>query len=99
VVRQRLRDARIRFSAIFSHGQYLDILPVRASKGKAVRYLAIKWEIPVSRVLVGNHSPELARLKGLPRIYFSRAHYAAGILEGISHYGFLDPHGQSADKG
>ncbi|RMF77790.1 MAG: HAD-IIB family hydrolase [Nitrospirae bacterium] len=108
-VRHRLRAAGLRFTAIFSHGQYLDVLPVRASKGKAIRYLADKWGLPVDHILVagdsgndeemlrgdtlavvvGNHSPELDPLRGLPRIYFAQAPYAAGILEGIDHYRFL----------
>ncbi|MFQ5507733.1 MAG: HAD-IIB family hydrolase [Leptospirillia bacterium] len=109
-VRQRLRDAGIRFTVVFSHQQFLDVLPFRASKGKAIRYIADKWEIPVSRVLVAgdsgndeemlrgntlgvvvaNYSPELETLKGQPRVYFARGEYAKGILEGISHYSFLD---------
>lgn len=40
-------------------------------------------------VVVGNHSPELAKLKGLPRIYFASATHARGILEGIEYYNFL----------
>jgi len=55
-VRHRLRAAGLRFNAIFSHGQYLDILPVRASKGKAIRYLADKWELPLDHVLVAGDS-------------------------------------------
>ena len=41
-------------------------------------------------VVVGNHSPELNRLRNRPRIYFAEASHAAGILEGISYYNFLD---------
>jgi len=41
-------------------------------------------------VVVGNHSSELNRLKNLPRIYFAQAENAAGILEGIQYYNFLD---------
>lgn len=41
-------------------------------------------------VVVGNHSAELNRLKNRPRIYFAKAEHAAGILEGIEYYNFLD---------
>jgi sucrose-phosphate synthase len=41
-------------------------------------------------VVVANHSKELNRLKNRPRIYFARASHAAGILEGIEYYNFLD---------
>lgn len=40
-------------------------------------------------VVVGNHSPELERLRGRPRIYFASAPHARGILEGIDYYHFL----------
>lgn len=41
-------------------------------------------------VVVGNHSPELNRLRNRPRVYFAEASHAAGILEGIKYYNFLD---------
>ena len=41
-------------------------------------------------VVVGNHSPELRRLRNRPRIYFAKSEHAAGILEGISFYNFVD---------
>ena len=41
-------------------------------------------------VVVANHSDELNRLKNHPRIYFARAAHAAGILEGIEYYNFMD---------
>jgi sucrose-phosphate synthase len=34
----------------------LDILPYRASKGKAVRYLSHKWSIPAERIAVAGDS-------------------------------------------
>ena len=41
-------------------------------------------------VVVGNYSKELSRLRNRPRIYFADQHHAAGILEGIEYYNFLD---------
>lgn len=41
-------------------------------------------------VVVGNYSPELEKLRNYPRVYFAQAHHAAGILEGIDYYQFLD---------
>lgn len=50
---------------IFSQGKYLDVLPVRASKGHAIRYLAYKWGIPVSNCLVaGDSGNDLEMLRG-----------------------------------
>ena len=40
-------------------------------------------------VVVGNFSPELARLRREPRVYFAEAHFARGVIEGIQHYNFL----------
>jgi sucrose-phosphate synthase len=41
-------------------------------------------------VVVGNHSPELDRLRNHPRVYFAQKEHAAGVLEGIRYYNFLD---------
>jgi sucrose-phosphate synthase len=41
-------------------------------------------------VVVGNYSPELEKLKKYPRVYFAEAHHAAGIMEGLDYYQFLD---------
>ena len=56
---------KIRASVIFSHGQYLDILPYRASKGKAIRYLSYRWNIPYENILVaGDSGNDSEMLKG-----------------------------------
>jgi sucrose-phosphate synthase len=56
---------RLRYSLIYSHQRYLDILPFRASKGKAVRYLSYKWEIPLNRFLVcGDSGNDAEMLSG-----------------------------------
>lgn len=41
-------------------------------------------------VVVANHSPELEKLKKSPRVYFAESEHAAGIIEGINYYNFLD---------
>ncbi|PHQ34925.1 HAD family hydrolase [Rhodopirellula bahusiensis] len=41
-------------------------------------------------VVVGNYSPELDKLRRLPRIYFAEGHHARGIMEGIEYYDFLN---------
>jgi sucrose-phosphate synthase len=56
---------RIKANVIFSHGQFLDILPYRASKGKAIRYLAYRWNIPYENILVaGDSGNDEEMLKG-----------------------------------
>lgn len=41
-------------------------------------------------VVVANYSKELNRLRNQPRVYFANSPNAAGILEGINYYNFLD---------
>ena len=53
---KKLREVGVRGKVIFSHGQFLDILPVRASKGLAIRHVAHRWGIPMERVLVAGDS-------------------------------------------
>jgi sucrose-phosphate synthase len=104
-VHQVLSEKRLRYTLIYSRGMFLDILPARASKGKAIRYLSYKWNIPLGNrdsdndedmlrgemlgVVVGNHHPDLDKLRGLKNVYFAKANHAAGILEGFENYGFI----------
>jgi len=41
-------------------------------------------------VVVSNYSPELERLRNLPRVYFASTPHARGIMEGIQYYNFLE---------
>jgi sucrose-phosphate synthase len=64
-VNRALIKNKIKANVIFSHGQYLDILPYRASKGKAIRYLAYRWNIPSEHILVaGDSGNDSEMLKG-----------------------------------
>lgn len=65
VVHQTLRSKKIRYHLVYSHGQFLDILPYRASKGKAIRYLSYKWNIPLADVMVcGDSGNDVSMLRG-----------------------------------
>ena len=44
------------YTLIHSHGQFLDVLPHRASKGKAVRYLGQKWQVKLDRIVTAGDS-------------------------------------------
>jgi sucrose-phosphate synthase len=98
-------------NVFYSFGQFLDIVPVRASKGFALRWFADQWDISLDHVLAaggsgadedmmrGNtqavvvsnrHHEELSKLTDVERIYYAQQPYAAGILEAIKHYKFLD---------
>lgn len=59
---------KCRYNLIYSHDEFLDILPFRASKGKAIRYLSYKWEIPLMNFLVcGDSGNDKEMLRGEPR--------------------------------
>ena len=47
-----LRKADLHAKVIQSHGMFLDLLPIRASKGLAVRYLGARWGLEPERFLV-----------------------------------------------
>lgn len=47
-----LSKNKCRYSLVYADQKYLDIVPYRASKGKAIRYLSYKWETPLSKFLI-----------------------------------------------
>ena len=53
---RRLRQNRLHVKGFYSHNMYLDLVPIRASKGDAIRYAALKWGLPVQRFLVAGAS-------------------------------------------
>lgn len=62
-----LTQNRFQYTLIYSHEKYLDILPYRASKGKAIRYISYKWEIPLKNFLIcGDSGNDEEMLKGEP---------------------------------
>ena len=62
-----LLSKNYRYTLIYSHDEFLDILPFRASKGKAIRYLSYKWEIPLKNFLVcGDSGNDEEMLRGEP---------------------------------
>jgi sucrose-phosphate synthase len=55
-IQAHLRALNLHANLIFSHGEFLDVLPERASKGHALRYLAYKWGLPLQHFLVAGDS-------------------------------------------
>lgn len=53
---QHLHKQNLHAKLIYSHEAFLDVLPVRASKGLAVRYLAYKWGLPLQSFLIAGDS-------------------------------------------
>lgn len=51
-----LHQQNLHAKLIYSHEQFLDVLPERASKGLAVRYLSYKWGLSLHNFLVAGDS-------------------------------------------
>ena len=76
-IHEHLLRNKCRYTLIYSHDKYIDILPYRASKGKALRYLSYKWEIPLNHFLVcGDSGNDEEMLRGDP---------LGGIVGNFSH--------------
>jgi len=56
MMRKQLRLCDLHAKLILSHNAYLDVLPVRVSKGLALRYLTMKWAIQPEHMLVAGDS-------------------------------------------
>jgi sucrose-phosphate synthase len=60
-----LDDNRLRAKMLLTENKYLDLLPYRASKGNAVRYLSYKWKMPMNKIITsGNSGNDIDMLKG-----------------------------------
>jgi sucrose-phosphate synthase len=55
-IESTLRQEELTANVILSFGQFLDVLPTRASKGQALRYAALRLGIPLENVLVAGGS-------------------------------------------
>jgi sucrose-phosphate synthase len=55
-IRKRLKEYGLSASLIYSHHEFLDLLPIRASKGRAIQYLARRWGFGLDEVLVAGDS-------------------------------------------
>jgi sucrose-phosphate synthase len=55
-VAQELEKTKSAFKLIISHEKYLDILPYRASKGAAVKYIAWKWQLENNQIITAGDS-------------------------------------------
>jgi len=51
-----LRSRDVTANLIQSFGKFLDVIPSRASKGRALRYVAQRWGVPLERILVAGGS-------------------------------------------
>ncbi|MEO6870383.1 MAG: HAD family hydrolase, partial [Ginsengibacter sp.] len=60
-----LDDNKLRAKILLTENHFLDLLPFRASKGSAVRYLSYKWKQPLENfITAGNSGNDIDMLKG-----------------------------------
>jgi sucrose-phosphate synthase len=55
-IQEVIHRAGLQANLVYSRARHLDVLPQRASKGQAVRYLAFKWGIPPDRIITAGDS-------------------------------------------
>ena len=68
-------------------GQYLDVMPIRASKGLALRYVAERWQIPLERIFVAGGSgadEDMMRGNTLAAVVANRHHEELSGLIDVS---------------
>ncbi|HET8807654.1 MAG TPA: HAD-IIB family hydrolase [Methylophaga sp.] len=77
--------------AQMAFGQFLDILPLRASKGMALRYVADRWQLPLEQIFVAGGSgadEDMMRGNTLAAVVANRHHEELSQLDDTSHIYF-----------
>lgn len=60
-----LDEWKLRAKILLTENKYLDVLPFRASKGSAIRYLSYKWKMPLENfITAGNGGNDKDMLQG-----------------------------------
>jgi sucrose-phosphate synthase len=93
-IHQVLTAQRLRYTLIYSRDMFLDILPHRASKGKAIRYLSYKWNIALGNIVVaGDSENDEDMLRGdMLGIIVGNHHEELDKLQGLRHIYFASAH-------
>lgn len=76
-IKQRLHQEEQTVHVQLSFNQFLDILPIRASKGLALRYVVERWQIPLERTFVAGGSgsdEDMMRGNALAAVLANRSH-------------------------
>ena len=80
-----LRQQEITANAQLSFGQFLDVVPARASKGQALRFIGQRLEIPLEQMLVAGGSgadEDMMRGNTLAVVVANRHHEELSLLPG-----------------
>jgi sucrose-phosphate synthase len=92
----QIRQKEITANVILSFGQFLDVIPSRASKGQALRYVAQRLEIPLEHTLVAGGSgadEDMMRGNTLAVVVENRHHEELSQLDDVDSIYFAgQPH-------
>lgn len=72
-------------------GKFLDITPIRATKGMALRYIADRWQLPLERIFVAGGSgadEDMMRGNTLAAVVANRHHEELSQLEDVERIYF-----------
>jgi sucrose-phosphate synthase len=86
-----LRQEEVTANVILSFGQFLDVIPSRASKGQALRYVAQRLEIPLEHTLVAGGSgadEDMMRGNTLAVVVENRHHEELSQLDDVERIYF-----------
>ena len=95
-INQLLHQEEQSVNTILSFGQFLDVLPIRASKGLALRYVATTWDIPLEHILVAGGSgadEDMMRGNTLAAVVGNRHDEELSQLEDLDRIYFADAKG------
>jgi sucrose-phosphate synthase len=91
-----LRQQELAANVYCSFGQFLDIVPSRASKGQALRYVSQRFDIPLEQILVAGGSgadEDMMRGNTLAVVVANRHHEElSGLMEQERIYFANQPH-------
>ena len=88
-----LRQEEITAHVLLSFGQFLDILPSRASKGQALRYVAQRLDIALDNILVAGGSgadEDMMRGNTLAVVVENRHHEELSLLPEVDRIYFAE---------
>ena len=93
-IKKLLRQQDLHGKLIFSHNAYLDVVPIRASKGMAIRYLAMRWGIEPEHILVAGDSGSDEEMLGGNMLAVVVGNYSRELqkLKGKPHVYFAEGH-------
>ncbi len=91
-LQETLRPLMRRMNLVVSRNAYVDILPKRCSKGRAVRYLSQKWAVPLSNTVVaGDTGNDLDMFQGSARgVIVNNYSKDLDVLKGTRNNYFAD---------